>query len=399
MKLKINYKYFMLIFAVILFFKPLAINSLEKYSTLDKIWDICRVCTCVIILYKTVFRRKKIAKVPMYIIVLEGFFCFSTIIKGGDVQGFIVQSVSIIAFCLLISNEIKENLLMVCKAMFYSLSTLILIHLIFLIIYPNGLGYDTVYYNEIYFLASKNGLIKFMLPAIVSGLLFSEISKGKILKRVWIIIIICLCICIISESMTSVIGILVCLIINFLPNLNKIKNMRLDFQKIFLLVFTLSIVGTLIEVNGGFVNILKLFVQGDKLSNYTARITIWQEAIKKILLSPIIGYGMPKNGGHIIINGKPMYAHNGYLEILLYGGIIGFALFVVILKKFLFVKSRYLNKEIICVASGIVAFLIMMLTETHINTISFWAFLTMYEYIVNRNIGNIVNKKKSKEEL
>ena len=384
MKLKINLRFWALFFGILLFFKPLAINSLQQYAQIDKFWDIGRILVCAYVFYSVVVKEKKISKCCLYIVLLELVFLFSTLIYNGDVKGLIVQGISIISFCLLISSMAKKDLLTLCKAMFYSLSTLILIHFIFSILYPEGLGYDLVYYNTIYFLGGKNGLIKFIFPAIISGLIMSDIENKKIEKKVLFMILISIYICIDLDSTTSVIGILVALIIDLLASLEKFK-IKFYFQKIFFILFIATIVGTIIEINGGFISVLKTFVDERKLSNYIERINIWNKSIQKIEESPIIGYGNPINGGHIMINTKPMYAHNGFLEILLYGGFLGFIVFVVILKKFLFGKNRYIDKQIIYVASGIVSFLVMMLTETHINTISFWAFIVLYDTLINKN--------------
>ena len=142
MKLKINLRFWALFFGISLFFKPLAINSLQQYAQIDKFWDIGRILVCAYVFYSVVVKEKKISKCCLYIVLLELVFLFSTLIYNGDVKGLIVQGISIISFCLLISSMAKKDLLTLCKAMFYSLSTLILIHFIFSILYPEGLGYD-----------------------------------------------------------------------------------------------------------------------------------------------------------------------------------------------------------------------------------------------------------------
>lgn len=102
-----------------------------------------------------------------------------------------------------------------------------------------------------------------------------------------------------------------------------------------------------------------------------------EKAISLITNSPFLGYGMPYNGGHINVNGKYMYSHNGYLEFFLYGGIIGFLL---CLRQLIFVlRARSeINRDSICipVVCGIVGFVIMMITESHVSTIAYWGFLS-----------------------
>ena len=100
---------------------------------------------------------------------------------------------------------------------------------------------------------------------------------------------------------------------------------------------------------------------------------------------------MPYNGGHINVNGKYMYSHNGYLEFFLYGGIIGFLL---CLRQLIFVlRARSeINRDSICipVVCGIVGFVIMMITESHVSTIAYWGFFVMFEQLLNyeKNFGS-----------
>ena len=128
-----------------------------------------------------------------------------------------------------------------------------------------------------------------------------------------------------------------------------------------------------------------------KATNYLDRVVIWKKAISLITNSPFLGYGMPYNGGHINVNGKYMYSHNGYLEFFLYGGIIGFLL---CLRQLIFVlRARSeINRDSICipVVCGIVGFVIMMITESHVSTIAYWGFFVMFEQLLNyeKNLGS-----------
>lgn len=388
MKFKINFKFVLLFISIMIFFKPLAINSLSELVIIDKIWDVLRIITALIICVYTI-KKRTITKACFTIIALQIIFFISTIISGGDLKAFSVQALSIIAFCLLLTNELKKDSLLICKAGFYSLALLIFIHTIMLVINPEGIGYDNVYYNKMYFLASKNGIIKFFMPAIIFGLLMSNIQGNKILKKVWIIIALCISISIFSDSTTSIIGILVTLAFYFIY---KLKVLKIDYQKIFITICIIMIICTIIEIFGGFTPILNLFFSTDKMSNYVARISIWNSAVEKISNSVIIGNGMPFNGGHILLNGKYVYAHNGYLELLLYGGIIGFSVFLLILNNFLRIKNNYIDNKSICIAAGIIGFLIMMLTETHIFTLSFWGFFVMYDFFTQESISYLKEK-------
>lgn len=93
------------------------------------------------------------------------------------------------------------------------------------------------------------------------------------------------------------------------------------------------------------------------------------------------------------LNGKYFYAHNGYLEVLLYGGLIGFGIVLATIHRSVFGVKYRMNAVQFCISSAVVGYLVMMITESHIHTISFWAFLVMLDLMkssgVNEDEGGV----------
>ena len=383
-----------LILICILFFKPLAINSLPEYSTLNTLWDMARVCVCIIIVFKMLFERY-LPKTLIIIIICYGIFLLSTLINRGNVRSLIIQMASVIGFCMLIYLESRKDIHRFFLALFYGLSILIILHTIFMIIKPNGLGYDTVYYNSIYFLASKNGLTKFFFPAIISGFVLCELEGGKIQKKVIAIVLLCFVLSIIVKSITTIIGMIICVGFYWFSKSKKFGQ-YFNVNKVSMGILIFAIAMSILAFNDGLNSIVSYFVDTQKASNYLDRTIIWSKAIDMIKKSFLVGYGMPYNGGHINVNGKYMYSHNGYLEFFLYGGIIGF-LFCLMLLFYVLRKHKNIKKNSACipVLCGIIGFVIMMITESHINTIAYWGFFVMFEQLYNyerKNINGGINQ-------
>lgn len=383
-------KFLVLIFVCIIFFKPLAVNSLPEYNSLNNLWDSVRVLVFLVLAAKILLYHR-ISHMLTSVMVCHAIFFFSTFVHEGNVKGLIVQAASVIGFCFLIEIEGRKNLEKFYEALFWGLSILIILHTIFMILKPEGLGYDRVYYNSVYFLASKNGLTKFFFPAVVSGLVCYEFDSQKYKKRAVGIAGLCLILSIVVHSTTTMIGLIVCISLFCLSKSGGIKRLPLNVNRISILILAVALIASLVAFNGGLNSIVSSLSDAQKATNYLDRVVIWKKAISLIKNSPILGYGMPYNGGHINVNGKYMYSHNGYLEFFLYGGIIGFFLCLQQLTFVLRARGEIKQNSIcIPVVCGIVGFVIMMITESHVSTIAYWGFFVMFEQLLNyeRNLGS-----------
>lgn len=272
-----------------------------------------------------------------------------------------------------------------------TLANIVILHSVFMILKPDGLGYDRVYYNSVYFLASKNGLTKFFFPAVISGFVCCEFNSKKYKRRAIGIAGLCLILSIVVHSTTTMIGLIVCISLFCLSKSGRGKKLPLNVNRISILILAVALIASLAAFNGWLNYIVSSLSDAQKATNYLDRVVIWKKAISLITNSPFLGYGMPYNGGHINVNGKYMYSHNGYLEFFLYGGIIGFLL---CLRQLIFVlRARSeINRDSICipVVCGIVGFVIMMITESHVSTIAYWGFFVMFEQLLNyeKNLGS-----------
>lgn len=391
--MKINIRTMALTLFIIVFFKPLSVNAVPVLATLNSFWDMARIAVCLFILVRLI-KDMTISYTCAYIICFELFCLCVTIFSGGDYKSMLVQSASVIGFSLLTYDGITKNQVQFFECLFKVLSLLVVIQLITMLVFPNGLGYDTVYYNEIYFLASKNGLIKFIYPTMVSGICLFELCKDRrTLKKVNIISLVCVYIAVAMGSTTTMIGIALLLIFY---GLYKTKWYRMDLKTQKLILFCvclIAILGSLWGSSNGFLRLLSVLTDAAKTDNYVSRIVIWKRAMELIKGSPIVGYGMPRGAGHVLINGKYFYAHNGYLEVLLYGGLIGFGIVLATIHRSVFGVKYRMNAVQFCISSAVVGYLVMMITESHIHTISFWAFLVMLDLMkssgVNEDEGGV----------
>jgi O-antigen ligase len=91
---------------------------------------------------------------------------------------------------------------------------------------------------------------------------------------------------------------------------------------------------------GDGINLDKLFGLAGRSGNFTGRTDIWMLAIDAIVASPWVGWGFDGNNYLIKISGMPYTSyHNGYLDLLVCGGVIGLGLFFLLVGN-LFCQTR-----------------------------------------------------------
>lgn len=376
-------KLFTEILMCMIFFKPLAINSMSEYQSINQLWDYFRVALCIVLLFRLIAVKRKISKMLLLVILSQILFLFSTFYNDGDIRGMIVQMSSVIGFCILIELESSVNIKRLFTAMFFALSILVMIHTWFMVFRPEGFGYDKLFYNKVYFLASKNGLAKFFFPLMVSGLVIGELGGENKKTNVFVrfMIIICLLNSFVVQSLTTLIGMISCLGVYYLGKIN-LKKIEINIGKIALITILTGVLVSVISFTGAFNEIVAYVVDVEKYHNYLARVEIWRRVLRLIEDSWLIGYGAPLRGGHINVNGRFMNSHNGFLEFCLYGGAIGFVLCIALLFRCVTLKKKEISFSasdvVLC---GVIGFMVMMIAESHISTIAYWGFMVMVEQL------------------
>lgn len=122
---------------------------------------------------------------------------------------------------------------------------------------------------------------------------------------------------------------------------------------------------------------------GDDASN--GRTTIWMKRISLIMDSPIIGYGANYNIGTI-----HSACHNTFLQVLYYGGLVGFCCFLVPVVKVLYQGrvDKFLRYALI-----FSVFLPIFFIDT-LQERTLWNFLIFFDIMSKHNEGEIIWFKK-----
>lgn len=278
-----------------------------------------------------------------------------------NISSILLSALIVIAF----SNNRVNNILRALN----NLDLYLLINLVTIILFPNGL-YKTELYTECWFLGYKNPQIRMVLPIMTFSILYSYFRYEKLHLRAQIDIFVAALTTIMVGSSTGIVGLALCLLLlvvltnrsllaNFIKKVLNYKSIALIVGSIFIFVIW----------QGSRDNEIILYVANffNKGISFFTRVDFWNKTVQLIMNSSIWGYGYLTSADFELMIGNPYAAHphNYFLYVLCCGGIISFVCILFVIWRIL--KLAYNNKEngvgVIALAY-ITSLLVMGLTES-----------------------------------
>ncbi len=392
-------KNFSFIYFIILlsFFRT---DYFTRFVSVSMIFNLLRILSYSFIVI-IIFKERKISKTFLKLILFSLTIIVPTFLYNGNIGTALNYFISLLCLAYLIDLNKKNikflNTLLICFEL------LIYANFFSMILFPKGLYSTGTIYTGIasqnWILGFKNVMISYFLPAYIVGHIYNSLKKSKI--RIKLLNIIIFLSCIISGSSTSIVGMSVIVILNYLPfikNNTKLFNLRNYFWVSIILFFIIVI----FRFQNAFGFIIVDILHKDL--TFTNRTFLWDITLEQILKKPFIGYGWENiDVRHTMYNSQTVItAHNQILEYLYMGGIISILVYVyIILSTCNKVKNNYNNDIIKTISSCFFVLLILNLTEVYLNPIIMLVFLfTIYsnDFISeNKEIKNdkIINYNSS----
>lgn len=226
----------------------------------------------------------------------------------------------------------EENAFLTGSSIYYVI--ICILNLISQLIFTEGIYHDySVSWQGYYICGNGNSFIFFYLIS-AAVLIFNSIYKRKKISLFVVTFEIML-----VYSMTladSSTGLVVCLLLFIFTNtLTKWAVKLLKTYYKFLLLIVVPFIIWFLGFDGWNNQWIKeiIYKYIGESASFIARGTIWNNAINNFLKNPIWGYGTENVLVSVDANGIARSAHNTYLQILLYGGILAFILFINVLIK------------------------------------------------------------------
>lgn len=293
----------------------------------------------VLIIFFLYFMRRQLSKSMLLLLGINGILLFSSLLHGLSDQSVYTDLLPALALPMLIELGLGADIRKMMDVLFRILAGLAIINFLFLLRYPDGLPFATLYTqvrNPLHFLGLDNGIVYVLLALLgLNNLLYEEgyaISRISLLykrytmrlaPRIVFFNVLALLTMLIVGSAT---GLMVLLF--FLLFVHSHSIMRKAYA-IWLLVGTYCLFFLTVVVAGGSSPLLieiTDFLGRD--ASFTGRSVLWTGALALIKRSPFIGFG--NHPDVIEIWGSYFSAHNQLLDIAIRGGLLSLLMFIVV---------------------------------------------------------------------
>ena len=354
----------------ILLFPPPIMDQFKLFQV------ICLVSAALItarLVYQQLRRKKQLNVQEGAAILLLLIFWFSIFIPdvaAGDVHGGVILYLGrLLLFCSLMKGKTETELIGLCRVLAMYVFALIVLNFFFLVALPEGIippgeaswqrqdillnvNSYTFYYVFAYGVASVGFRNDKRMPLIVLSLFAVEaaslLAHGK------------------DTSETGVI-LLVATFISYVGRgfINRRSQATINRVVVVLAAATF----TLVIVLGSWKWISELLAAAGLGSNtLTSRMEIWGNALDQIK-SRGLRWGSGTGVAKFTIGdgGMPRSAHNMYLQILYYGGIIALVAYTSLLSFPLLEKPRHLSEDVwVTVCSCILLYVVLFFVEQNV---------------------------------
>lgn len=235
-----------------------------------------------------------------------------------------------VAFWFLVNAWYLTNgslrLLRICRKYVTALAVITLIQQL---VAPGVFGYVQGSLNARNFFISDNYLGYYLISLIALCFVLDFIEYDKIQYNTYLVMGICIASIVQAWAVKNVIGVF--LVVFYVLFIYKKKVARFFGPRLLIFGFSIFLIGMVFfNMHAIFYNIASnVFGKGQ---SFSVRFYVWEQALRNIQASPIIGYGIP-DGARLQLQynyaGHARSSHNLFIEIVLEGGIVGLCLYII----------------------------------------------------------------------
>lgn len=353
------------------------------YYRLDILYQVTLIWQFIVVIVSLFLLYKNLTTFNILFIFYMVFIIFSAFLNDTLNPGIFYSIAVFTGFCIYISYAMR-NITEFIKGVYYLFATVVFMNFLTLLIGGIATSPDGLSIN--YLLGGKNSIAMTALPTIPLIYLYSYMFHNKLKVIPLLLVLICTISLYLSESGTGIVVSFLAILFVILP-----KQYFPSFPTYFwmyIVVFFAIVVFRLQELLfGDFITDVL-----HKDMTFTGRTYIWDLVLHLIQDSWLIGYG---RGNQIISHyfGDLNETHNGFLEIMMYSGVLGILFFLIILIVVGYKLNSNKNNLISKILSfSIFSYLIIGLTESVFYKKEFWILLVI-SYNIKYIIENLDLKK------
>lgn len=332
LKIKYIYIYAVLACLITIFEAPYLKEIVNGYTALERGF---MTLILVLIFVQAIYKKIRFNKIFCYLIYYLAYMFVVTVLRSGSMITYIDKFTLILIFSyipFLVKN--REELNAVLKIWCVMLSVLLIIDILTMIMYPNGL-YVSDHYSNNWFLGYKTNRLLYTFPLVVFKFVLIFTNEKKLtFKDIIVFLLIVFDIYYSGATMGTIVVILYIVMMLFFYNMkSKDKIHMLLMKKIFdfksfIIVYTIIFIFVVMGQDNYWIQ--RIIVEWfSKKADFSGRTPIWIRCFSSFMKHPLIGYGMLSSTQYIEITKGFVNPHNVLLSYLLCGGIVGMSLFLV----------------------------------------------------------------------
>lgn len=385
-----------LLFVILL--PPAALNHMEIIDVLLKFMHVMVITLLLVMNCGKIFCKKKErslkwSKIVICLILYYLYLLINTLIHHGSDGTVFFQAVQFIAFAMYLEMIMEKNPMAICKSLLNILTVYLILNLVTILIFPEGL-YVTSYYSNNYLFGYDNQNVNFLLPTMILVLIKNECYKSCKPHILLVYIISIVTVILIWSGMTLVITVSMSF---FAFSCIRQKNYIIDqilkgkwFNFTYMLLINIGMCIGLVFFQIQYYVEYLIVVVLHKSTDLTNRITIWERSINFIKQNIIWGYGKEIYLERAVKHGfkawhpAGLHAHNRFLETMYRGGVVLEGIYLYMLFYIARQLQRICNTKLAKILSfGIFMYMVGMLTEFYDYCILFFGLMIISEYAEN----------------
>lgn len=369
-------KLYISLFSTIVFLLTVKIEYLSYLSNhFTQIQNVGRLGLIVVLVFSLLYTKRVTLNHIVYLFgALTGVVLVSTFIGNGSISSCVNAFSPMLAIGLMLEiNRRKEDILhTILNTWKILLTFLVLADLVTILVFPNGM-YQSRLYEINWLLGYKTQRYILVFPMILlSGYL--QIKKfGKIKATFIFISLLGFADCYLAEATGCFVSLAIFLILfvlfSFMTRKKSIRVKRMAYSimnyKSFFFIYMISFVSiVLIQNFAGIISILSLL---EKNATFSGRTVIWANTFDVVKKNILLGIGYLSSEGFVKITGMAAgtNAHNMILQLLVFGGVVALALYVMIaVKAMKRGKNMYSMEEMLLVAGIYSLFILGLVSAT-----------------------------------
>lgn len=311
--------------------------------------------------------KRKLSEITIILSLMFIYILLLTIYKQADIQG-IIRQIFFMVYELLLFDYCRNRIDDLLISIEQFLGILIIINLLSMILFPDGLSKVIVPeggFSILYFLGHDNSLILYIMPCFIISEYF--ILKEKKIIRIWgqrMFQAVLIASIVYAKVGMSIVWI-VSTVIVYRILLNKLVDKRVNTIVLIVIPIVLNIVMVLLQRQIDVVSYLAQSILG-KSATFTGRTYVWENSLKLIVGQSVLGHGYFGNSLMPNLLGYQQ-AHNLVLQLLIIGGIILLVYYIFVIYKLVKKTFTSSNRLSAFCRAVIVGYLIYTVGEAQFN--------------------------------